>query len=234
MLHHLLANRVQPSRTADGSNVTARATRYGEQQVQLVGGGISALADEGSYFTACTPTMGTAITLTGATQASFVATTPNVLIRNNDSAGGARIFLDFARFDFATGGTAGTRVEYAVLVDGTNRYSSGGTVLTVANANMDSANTGIALAYAGAITATAASGSVRNLYRGSLSAAIPAAGESYFLAFGDTGSGNTHVGKGATNGPVVIGPGHSALIYLWLPSQTAAPTAEVSLGWWER
>jgi hypothetical protein len=71
------------------------------------------------------------------------------------------------------------------------------------------------------------------LYRFNLSTAIPAAGETYTIGFG-ADEPFTATQKGASVGPIVIGPQQSALIYMWLPSQTATPTGEINLSWWER
>jgi hypothetical protein len=201
---------------------------------QLLGVDLNSLADEGSYFAAMTATPSTAYNLTGATQTAFVATTPTILIFNNELANSyKRYYLDTARICWVAAPTAPTAVHGCVIVDTGNRYSSGGTALVVANVNDDDSKSSLATVYGGAITAVAASANVRYLHRFTLSSAIPAAGETYELAFGEQ-SLMTSAQKGAAVGPVVIGPQQSALIYLWLPSQTATGTGELSLDWWER
>lgn len=226
--------RAPPTAVADGTNIKARFARYGENFIIPVGSDFQAIAEEGLLFRGLTPTIFSAINMAGATQTTWVATTPTITLRNSDSAGGKRIFPIACRFIFQTAGTAGTRIEGAITLDNTTRYSSGGTALTIVNSNMDLSTATIGVAHAGAITATAASGSVRNVARFTLSTTIPAVGESYTITFGQQ-NGSNHIGKGADVAPVVIGPSnHTMLIYLWSPSQSATPTVEVELVWAER
>jgi hypothetical protein len=224
------AKRQKPTQSADLTQIQARMTRYGE----LLTASIldpNMLADEGSFFAAMA-TPGTPYNLAGATQTAFVATTPTALLYNNEAALGKRYYLEAIRIAIATAGTAGTRIEGAILIDGISRWSSGGTALAIANVNMDDTTTSLAVAYGGAITALAASGSVRWLHRFTLSAAISLAGETFLIVCKPTAVTATQ--KGACVGPVVIGPTQSLLLYLWSPSQSATPTGEVNLNWWER
>jgi hypothetical protein len=120
-----------------------------------------------------------------------------------------------------------------VILDTITRYSSGGSALTIVNANSDIANTTIGVAHAGAITAVAAS-APRNIGMAGLSTAIPVIGETYTIAFGHE-NGASHTTKGANFEPVVLGPSnHTLLIYLWFPGQTASGTCEVETSWMER
>ncbi|MGH8896329.1 MAG: hypothetical protein ACRDZ4_04725 [Egibacteraceae bacterium] len=222
-----------PSGGADGTQVQLRGTKYGEAAVQVFGPVLYPLANEGQYFSAMTVTPGTAYTLTAAAQNAFSATQALWVLRNTDAEGAKRVFVDHARIVFATAGTAGTRVEVAIAIDNINRYSSGGTAQTIANVNMDSATATVAAINAGAVTAAAVSGAVRYIYRGTLSTAIPAVGETHYLDFGGK-IHSTHVNKTLCVGPVVLGGGDSLVVHLWLPSQSAAPTGELQMAWWER
>ena len=38
---------------------------------------------------------------------------------------------------------------------------------------------------------------------------------------------------GVPSGPVIIGPGHSFLLYLWHPAVVTAPQWEIEMAWWE-
>jgi hypothetical protein len=211
----------------------AQAPRIGLPEVIDVGP--LRFADVGQYFCALTQTPGTAYNLTGATQNAFSATASAmwVLYDNATTGDPRRIYIDHAKIIFATAGTAGTAFHVATATDTGNRFSSGGTAQTIVNVNSAVTRTSIAVVNAGAITATAATGAVKYVGRATVSTAIPAANETYALNFGSV-EDNTPVNKMATLPPVVIGPGQSAVIYAWLPSQSAAPTGELTLCWRER
>jgi len=235
-----IVSRVPPGAAANGAAKDVRLSRYGEQYVIPMTSGRYGMADEGTYFTAQTATPGTAYALTAAAQTAFSATASAVYtIRNNDGEDQERIYLDWIKIQPITAGTAATRIEIAVTIDNIARYSSGGTALTVYNPNMDAATATISTSvFAGAITSAAASGSVRYVCRGILKTAIPAVGDQYMVRFG---ADNLTPGiVGATHPPVancppaVLGGGDTLLAHIWLPSQSAAPTGEVSAGWWER
>lgn len=229
--------RALPGGQADGTGIIGRASKYGEVVTVPLTAGTYGLADEGTYFHATTATPGTAYSLTGATQTAFVATTPTFTVKNNDAEGAKRLFIDYVRIQWTTGGTAGTRVEGAAVIDNISRYSSGGTALNVYNVNMDSSSATIsAQVFGGAITAVAASGNVRYSCRFALKLAIPAVGDSMMINFGQLEALGT-VASGeprASCPPAIVGGGDTFLLYLWLPGQTATGTGEVTAAWWER
>jgi hypothetical protein len=221
-----------PSASSDSTQVPFRQGKYGEQYVipLLIG---NAIADEGQYFSAMTQTPGTAYNLTAAAQTAWVATTPTFFLKNNDSAGAKRIFMDFVRFSIVTAGTAGANVHCAIVLDTGARTTSAGTALTVANVNGASGNTSISTgAIAGAITANAAV-SPRYLYRGTLKNAALTIGDSFQINFASQDTGGSMSGV-CPVGPAILDGGQSLLIYLWLLSQSAAPTGEVQAAWYER
>lgn len=221
----------------DGIATDVRLGRYGEPYVIPLTTGYYGLADEGSYFHAMTATPGTAFTLTGATQTAWVATTPTFTVKNNDVEAAKRLYMDFVRINWTTIGTAGTRIEGAVVIDNVTRYSSAGTALTVYNVNMDSAAASISTqAFGGAITATAAT-APRYVCRFALKSAIAVIGDGSTISFGSPSLSSTTSATpsfSATCPPVLVGGGDSFLLYTWQPGQSAAPTGEVSAGWWER
>ena len=240
-----LARRGLPTAAPDNTDVHARLGRYGEKYVLPLGGKAQHIADEGAYFVATNPTLSTGIVLTGAAQTAYVATTPAVLIRNTESPANPiakRIIMDFLRLLMTAAGTAGAALHGAVLLDDVNRYTSGGSELTPQNVNMDSGSKSIAKVYFGAITAPAAGPNQRLIARFLLRGAIPVVNDQYTLNFGGVdmpahGSalgGTAIISQSAPLPPVVIGPGQSLLINFWLPSQTAAPSAETDMGWSER
>lgn len=231
-------NRAQPTPVADGTFQAARFDRYGGLFVTPITQGVYGLGDEGVYFNsmqiAAGPVPPTAYALTAAAATAFSNTAVSATIRNTDSAGGKRLYLDFIRIQIAAAGTAGTRLEYAVTVDNITRYTSGGAANTQYNTNMDATTAAVGVMHTGAITAAAASGSARIVARGSLDVANPAAGQAYLINCG-AGDQPGPTGRAAVAAPVVLGPGsHTAVLHLWLPSQSAAPTGEITAGWWER
>jgi len=215
-----------------------RHNPYGEGFVVPLGPGRHNLADDGSYFSFVTPTPGTGI-IDGVVT-TFVETTPSFVIYNGNPT--KYLTMDFIRETCTAAPVGGTRVRRTVTIDDGNRYSSGGTALTVNNTNMDSA---VALngvvAYTGAITASAASASRRliadPIFRWGT---IGIVGDIYEMVFGHEGTTPSHtpVATVATFvknvPPVVLGPLDSLVIVQWEASQSTAPTLAIEGGFWLR
>lgn len=233
------------SASADGASVLPRVSGYGEQFVQPLHGKLQALADEGSYFLDRNPTPGTGLA-TIAAPTALDDTKPFILLMNQAAATlspSRRIYLDYLKLIVTAAGTAGASINVSVKIDaaGVDRYTSGGSAITPVNPNMDSSATTNARVHAGALVTTAANGA-RLVGHQLIRKVIPVVGDTYYLNFGaPTGP----VGGSASDGtaaaqltfpmpPVIIGPGQQALIHLWLPSQSAASSYEVELGFWER
>lgn len=220
-----------------------RLSVYQEGYVQsMLGGKLTPLADEGTYFTATNATLGTAITGTAAPTA-FSATVALMSMYNSASAGSKkRIYPDWLLLSPKAAGTNGTNFSFAMSGDTVNRYSSGGTAITPVNPNMDSSTASVATMYVGALTATAASTSVRRLAHGILRTVIKVIGDQYLFVFGDGAprlagiplEGTTQAALIIPCPPVVIGPGQSWLFHEIAASQSVAATYEFSMGWWER
>lgn len=236
-----LVNRVKPNKVADGANTPLRQTRYGELYTINMTQGTYAFADEGSYFKTTNPTVGTGLTAT--IQTSFAATNAFFNIRNTDSAGGKRLYMDYITLICNTVPATATSMQLAVTLDNpvTVRYSSGGSALTAVNANMDDATATISNIHAGALTLTAASGSARTVARGVLRSAIPVVQDSIMIQFGavqnvtGTLGGATAVATADDTGPCIIGPGQDLNVHLWWPGNaTTAGVWELEAGWWER
>lgn len=245
-----VVSRILPTPNADTSNndVAVRQATYGELFTMPLVRKQHTLADEGSYYvannaqTAIVPTYGTA----------FAATSPFIVISNGTA--NQRLYLDYIVLTAIVAGASTTTAGYtalAVYIDNILRYTSGGTNLTptVYNTNMVSGlNNSGASVYCGAIVAPAASGAVRpicgvrNLRPAVSATVINVVGDMNLLTFGSVegaaGSitiANANVMPQALP-PVVIGPGHSALIYLWYPVMTApsAATYAPEIGFWVR
>jgi hypothetical protein len=229
---------------ADGAQSSAagqRYGRYGEGYALSLFPDMGVLADEGTIFTVNNAQTGLA---TAAAPTSFSATNPFLLIYNRDAQpNGKRIYIDTATLVATAAGTAGANLQCAVSVDSGNRYSSGGTEITsaIVNPNFDATSGSVARVWAGNITATAASSSVRNIVGNRyLKGAIPAAGDTYILKFGGvdapllTGSAGSLFTMVQNVPKIVVGPNESAMLYIWLASQTAASSYLPEMAWVER
>lgn len=211
-------------------------------QVGMLESGRYPRAALGQYFRATNPTFGTGIAAGIVT--GFVATTPLMTVVNSASAGGVSIYLDYIKLMNTAAGASSTQAHMGVVLDLTNRYSSGGTALTGTPVNTGATTTPKASIQFGAVTATAASANVRLLGRDIIKTqAAPCwvVGDEVFIK-----CENTDTPAGATNGaaaniypapagPIIIAPGHSFLLYQWnTANATTPPSWEVEIAWWER
>lgn len=221
----------------------ARFGKYDEQYVLSVFPDMGVAALEGSYFTVNNGQTGLA---TAATPVSFSATNPFLLIYNSANPANpiaASIILDYAMLLNTAAGTAGVNVQFAITLDAGNRYSSAGTDLTnlVVNPNgFASAAKSVAKVYGGNITASAATAAVRTLVGNRwMKGAIPVAGDQYTVKFGGVDAptfiGISTILFSLNNVPkVVVPPGWSMLLHIWLASQSAASSYAPEVGWIER
>jgi hypothetical protein len=226
---------------AQSSPAGQRYGRYGEGYALSLFPDMGVLADEGSCFTVNNAQTGLA---TAVAPTSFSATNPFLLIYNRDAQpNGKRIYLDTATLVATAAGTAGSNLQCAVSVDSGNRYSSGGTEITssIVNPNFDATGGSVARVWAGNITAIAATSAARNVVGNRyLKGAIPAAGDTYILKFGGvdapllTGSAGSLYTMVQNVPKVIVGPNESALVYIWLASQSAASSYLPEMAWVER
>lgn len=214
-----------------------RASTYGDAYSLNVSSKEWVAADEGSYFIARTPTPGTGI-IGHAAPTTFDETKPYILLYNG---GSKRIYPQYIRLHETVASVGGARVQFTIVVDSGNRYSSAGTALSIVNPNMDSNAGSGASGYVGAVVATAASGSRRVVdhivYRGTIDI-IEDVYEMVFAASDGSGMGGSRAATvqdmARLAPPVVIGPNQSLLIHQWAGSQSTGPTFQVSFGYIER
>ena len=236
---------------AEQAPVIARFGHYGETVAELITGKQHKLADEGSYFLTRSPTPGTGLA-TIAAPTTFAATSPFLIVTNNNPVGGKNIFLDYLKLICTAAGTGGTALNFATVLDAGSRYTSGGsggagTQLASLLAgpytpNMQAAGQSGALVYAGALVAAAATAGARTLSNSRFRTAIPVVNDEYVINFGGDSvaldgvlvSGTAIAQRTVPHAPVVIAPGSSFLLHLWLPSQSAASSYEVDIGHVER
>lgn len=231
----IAVNRPQPFADSTQDGAPGRRGRYGEAYTVPLGNWRANLADEGSYFAAITPTPGTGIV--DGVVTTFVETTPNLVVYNGSDN---RVYLDFLRLIVTVAPVGGTRVQFTGTIDEGNRYTSGGTALTINNVNQNSDRASGVSAYKGAITASAASSNRRVLFHTIYRwGTIGIVGDVYEMVFGGPEVGTitpvatvSTFSKGVV--PVVIGPGESFLLTQWEASQSTAPTTAVEMGFYTR
>jgi hypothetical protein len=242
-----LVARALPSINPDSANNDAafRMGPYGELYTQPLVRKAHNLADEGTYYTANNGQAG----LASAYNTSFTATAPFLSVFNSNLQ--ARVYLDYLALVAIAAGACTTTAGYiaaAVVIDTVNRYSSGGTQLTPNNANIAAGNNSGVVVFAGAVTASAATGSartlvgVRNLRPNVSSTVINVVGDMNLLNFGGVEGAGGSITIANANimpqslPPIVIPPGDTALIYLTYPAMTApsAATFAPELGFWVR
>lgn len=225
----------------DGIPVLSRGSKYGEAFATLLQGAKNhALVDEGAYYTAVNATAGTAIIDTAALIA-FVTTTPTMTVFNSNAPGGKSIYLDWFRLNVVAPGASGTNWAWAMYLDTTNRYTSGGTAITPNNANISSSQTSGATINFGAITAAAAVGQ-RKIVAQPARTVLKVAGDEYLWKFGEQSvpapgmpmEGTLQLARQFAAPPVVIPPQCTFLFYEWGASQATAASFELGLGYWER
>lgn len=212
-----------------------------------------ALVDEGNFYAATNPTVGTGIAMTtsvvddAATASSTHAqAAPVFLITNQWPANDAldhRIYLKYLIMQVTAAPTSATAWNFAIRGDNNaSRYTSGGSLITPVNLNMDNAPGGSkAQIYMGAIVSalpTTANG--RLLHAGTIQGSIPVVKDTWYFTFGDI-SMPTNVLQASANKAltipcpaIVIGPGQSISIEMWGASNAGAASFEFALGYVER
>jgi len=236
--------RALPPAAADNNPNDAAPGRhgvYGDEYVIPVGAGFLSAADEGSYFVATNPTVGTGIAGHAAPVVADADTKPLIHLFNG---GTKNIALDFFEVSVTAAGTAGT-LSYAVVYtdnDGATSRSSGGTAITaIVNTNSASPVTTGATVFFGPVVS--AGTSPRKLGSQLMREVIPVVQDSVRLNFGPSGAGAhsplTTAGT-ATNHielnfpPVVVAPGGNVGVVFIRASQSAASSYTFNLGYVER
>jgi hypothetical protein len=234
-------NRTLPTRNVDGSTIVtpSRTGPYMEAYNIQVGASNWVPADEGSYFVAQNPTVGTGI---AGHAAPVVADTDTKALLHIYNSGVKNIVLDYIWLEVTAAGTGGT-ITYAVgYLDakGSTARSSAGTLCTPVCTG-PAANTSAAVAYFGPVVTAMTSS--RCIAIQLLREIIPVVQDTALIKFGSP-NGGVHSGL-TTAGtatchivnhfpPVVIGPGGNFNFASISPSQSAARSYQFSVGFWER
>jgi hypothetical protein len=254
VLNGIVTYRGKPTAsTQDGNTagVYMRGGRYGEAYSLSLVPTKHLLADEGSYFTAQNPAIGTGVALNAQIQA-FSDTNALFVLKNNAPLGsGLRIYLDYLRLILTATTTSAVSIDFLVKLDYISRVpttAASGTAMTPVNVNGDdatgSAMSALAFNNSGAMTIAAASPSARVAARAHLATGIGLVGDEYILQFGASersSSAALTAAKAVAPGryvadaaPVIFGPQQYAVIHRWSLTEAGPPSYEFELGWWER
>src|SRR5678815_1839365 len=121
-----------PGTNADGAGSPARADQYLGAYVSPITGKEWLSADEGSYFTAVSPTPGTGI-IGHAAPTTFDEAKPYLVLYNG---GSKRIYPQFLRLHETVASVGGVIVQLTITSDVGNRRASAGTAMTVSKARL--------------------------------------------------------------------------------------------------
>lgn len=242
-------SRLAPQRQADANEVEMRCDPYGNQAVNVFLGTKHNLTDEGCYVVATTPTPGTAVAYgSSGTQTSFSDTTGFVVWYNGAQAtldNAPRMYLDYLRILVSgTVPASSTSTQFAIKIDSISRApTANATQITPVNLLLATPNATYGKFWvpsAGVPTVPASGPNARLVSRGTLRTGISVTLEEYELRFGtvDGVAGGVQSAAGKfvnTAPPVVLGPGESAVLFLWQPSgATNALSCEIETAWIER
>ena len=232
-----------PGTAADGSQKQLRTDRYGAAHSRSE---VLSWAEDGGYFRA----LGNATPLTGVAQAitaAFSATAVPLVMVNGSAT--KKIIPHYIRLTCTAAGASSTSSAFAISIDSSNRYASGGTDISglIVNANTAIGPvSSVSVLRIGAVTAAAAGAGTRYVSQGQLKAqAAPCwtVGDEVRFNFSPTGEADPGTISGAAAicisknvGPVVLsGQNSSLLLHLWNPANaTTAPSWAWELAWWER
>lgn len=202
------------------------------------------LGDAGVFYTCTDGTAGTpapGVTgIVGPVSTTLDETKALLAVYNG---GTQNIYPRFLRLHVYTIGTGGTRVHFTQAIDiGPQRWSSGGSSLTVNNTNTSQgANAALATVNFGALTLAAQTASRRFIGNTTFRAtAIEVVEEKYQLSWGSAGqfddpaslinNSTTLANVSYAYPPVVIAPGHNFVVHQWRASISTGITFGVEFG----
>jgi hypothetical protein len=160
----------------------------------------------------------------------FVATTPAMVLFNSNPTGGAWIYPIRFKHVATAAGTSSTNWDVQWLIDTGNRWTSGGTLLTVTNPNLNVPTTKSgAVIHFGAVTAPAANAS-RIIYADRVRTVIKVIGDETIFEFGNTATksvgmptdGTLQLSKTCSVPAIALPPQCSLLYYEYGASQGTA------------
>lgn len=231
-----------PSEVANGAAAAVEVDEFGAQHTRSE---FMAWTEQGSYFKACNPTLGTGIAM--GIQTTFSATA-NVLSVMRSASSTKKVIPHYLRLICTAAGATTTSSRLAVVLDTANRYTSGGTDLTTgivcANSGLGPASVVDVLRF-GIVTAPAAvaARTVANVQLKTQAAPCWTVGDEVRINFAPGWDSDPQALSGAAAvaiarnvGNVVLsGQNHCLLVHMWNPANaTTAPSWECEWAWWER
>ena len=213
-----------------------------------------AAADEGAYFIATNPVVGTALAMTTSVvddaltaSATHAPNVPYLYMQNRGALADPNsksIYLRYIRLFSRIGDQAwssATQALFSVRSSSSgDRRTTRGTTLSVYNANTNFSQGSAADFTAGTNVTDLPGGTGRVHAHGLILSSIPLAGSQWTFLFGDPGSMSNFGYASVINTisiycpPVIIAPGWSMQLDLWATALAAAPTFEVEVGYVER
>ena len=231
-----------PTRNADTSEAItpSRTGPYREAYVLPLGSGLQGFGDEGSFYFACSPTVGTGI---AGHAAPVVADTDTKALLHLFNGGVKNIIPVFLHLHFTVIGANGTVNYNVAYVDkkGSTARSSAGDAITPVNVNGASTDTSSAVIYFGPVVTAMTSS--RKVFQQACREVIPVVQDQITVFFGSPNggmlSGLTTAASATANivqyaPPVVIGPGGNFNFARIRASQSGADSYNFSFGYIER
>ena len=222
-----------------------RSDSYGGLIVQALSSSDYGAADEGSYFIASNGVVGAPIasqTTNSPNSLTPSDVAPEFLVMNQNPVGGPNIWIKRLLRVITNPGTATqTGISIQCQLDAGALYTSGGTALTVKNANPPGKSTG-GVAYAGAIVKAAKTAQVIYCGRQSPRSTLAIINDELLFKWGASdGYGSNYAvatvaGRFTIDfGPVVIPPQWTFSIHFaYGLTVTGSPTSDWEAGWIER
>jgi hypothetical protein len=242
-INEVLVAKTLPTAQSDGRNSYQRGDEYGNTYAVPLGKPANSEAAQGNYFVITNPTQATGVASIAAAD-GLDDTEAYFYLRNTSAT--KRVYLDYIKFRFVSGGTNGTNLYYASKVDtGASRFVSAqaGALMTPKNCNMDSDTAFAGSFYAGALVLGAATSDARLLSHGQFRSSIAIAGDNYSVDFGANSGGiqsallssSTAQSQFAVRHcPVVLGENDAWCFHLNAASQTVGLTLEFEVAFYQR
>lgn len=235
--------RALPTREADDSSTTtpSRTGPYREAYTLPVGNGMQTYGDEGSFFIAVSPTVGTGIAGHAAPVVVDTDTKALLHLYNGGSKNIIPVFLHLHFTVIGAGGTISYNVAYIDNKGSTARSSGGDAVTTIYNTKSNDTTSSSATIYFGAVVTAMTSS--RKVHQQVCREVIPVVQDTMTVFFGSPNGGlhNALSAAGtATNNlvqyapPVVIGPGGNFNFARIRASQSGADSYNFAFGYVER
>lgn len=196
-------------------------------------------AVEGSRFVAVNPTPATGL-LGHAAPTTFDETKAFLYIYN---AGPRTVYPISVRLVDTVVSIGGTRIQFTQTIDVGNKFSSGGTALTISNTNMGASGGSLSTITAGAVVLAAATSKRRLLGNQIIKGAnIDVIYDQIEFLFGSTGGSQGGLITPTTTATwftvpcaaVAIAPNSGWALYQWQTGQSTGPTYEVTVDYIER